>query len=124
MKPLDQSGNDAQLFRCLVVIQCCKEQYCTGTWHVRSMNQGKLHMVKRETARVNIHMLGISELKSMRMGKFNSDDHCIYYYRKESLRRDEVVLIVNKSPKCSNWVQSKRESMIPVFFQGKPFNIQ
>ena len=80
-------------------------------------------MVKREMARVNIHILGISELKLMRIDKFNSDDHYIYYYGKESLRRDEVILIVNKSPKCSNWIQSKGERMTPVCFQGNSLNI-
>ena len=59
--------------------QCCKEQYCIGTWNVRSMNQGKLEMVKQEMARVNIDILGISELKWTGMGEFNSDQHCIYY---------------------------------------------
>ena len=60
-------------------VQCCKEQYCTGTWNVRSMNQGKLEVVKKEMARMNIDILGISELKWTGMGKFNSDDHYIYY---------------------------------------------
>ena len=56
-------------------VQCCIEQYCTGTWNVRSMNQGKLDVVKQEMARVNIDILGISELKWMEIRKFNSDDH-------------------------------------------------
>ena len=73
-----------------------KEQYCTGTWNVRSMNQGKLKVVKQEMARVNIDILGISELKRTRMGEFNSFDHYIYYCRQESLRRIGVALIVNK----------------------------
>ena len=60
-------------------VRCCKEQYCTGTWNVRSMNQGKLEVVKQEMARVNIDILGIRGLKWTRMGEFNSDDHCIYY---------------------------------------------
>ena len=59
--------------------QCCKAQYCIGTWNVRSMNQSKLEVVKQEIARVNINILGISELKWTGMGKFNSDDHYIYY---------------------------------------------
>ena len=58
-------------------VQCCKEQYCTGTWNVRSMNQGKLEVVKQEMARVNVNILGISELKWTGMGEFNSDDHYI-----------------------------------------------
>ena len=73
-------------------VQCCKEQYCTETWNVRSMNQGKLEVVKQEMARVNIDILGISELKWIGMGKFNSDDHYIYYYGQESLRRNGVAL--------------------------------
>ena len=60
-------------------VQCYKEQYCIGTWNVRSMNQGKLEVVKQEMARVNIDTLGISEIKWTGMGEFNSDDHCIYY---------------------------------------------
>ena len=75
---------------------CCGEQYCIGTWNVRSMNQGKLKVVKREMVRVNIDILGISELKWIGMGEFNSDDHYIYYCRQESLRRNGVALIVNK----------------------------
>ena len=64
-----------------IKVRCCKEQYCTGTWNVRSTNKGKLEVVKQETARVNINILGISELKWTGMGKFNSDDHYIYYCR-------------------------------------------
>ena len=60
-------------------VQCCKEQYCIGTWYVRYMNQGNLEVVKQEMTRVNIDILGINELKWMRMGEFNSDDHYIYY---------------------------------------------
>ena len=77
-------------------LQCCKEQYCIGTWNVRSMNQGKLEVVKQEKARVNINILGISELKWIGMGEFNSDDHYIYYYGQESLRRNGIALTVNK----------------------------
>ena len=77
-------------------VRCCKEQYCTGTWNVRSTNQGKLEVVKQEMARVNVDILGISELKWTRMGEFNSDDHYIYYCGQESLRRNGVALIVNK----------------------------
>ena len=77
-------------------VQCCKEQYCIGTWIVRSTNQGKLEVVKQEMARVNIDILGISELKWTGMGEFNSDDHCIYYCGQESLRRNGVAIIVNK----------------------------
>ena len=59
-------------------VWCCKEQYCIGTWNVRSMNQGKLEVVKQEMARMNVNILGISELRWTRMGEFKSDDHCIY----------------------------------------------
>ena len=76
-------------------LQSCK-QYCIGTWNFRSMNQGKLEVVKQETARVTIDILGISELKWTGMGEFNSDDHCIYYCGQEPLRRNGVALIVNK----------------------------
>ena len=77
-------------------IQCCKEQYCIGTWNVRSMNQGKLEVVKQEMMRMNINILGISELKRTGMGEFNSDEHYIYYCGQESLRRNGVALLVNK----------------------------
>ena len=69
-------------------VQCCKEQYCIGTWNVRSMNQGKLKVLKEEMARVNINTLGISELKWTGMGEVNSDGHYIYYCGQESLRRN------------------------------------
>ena len=72
------------------------------------MNQGKLEMVKQEMARVNIDILGISELKWTSMDEFNSDDHYVYYCRQESLRRNGVTIIVNKSPKCSTWMQSQK----------------
>ena len=76
-------------------VQCCKEQYCIGTCNVRSMNQCKLEGSKQEMARVNINLLGISELKWTGMGEFNSDDNCIYYCGQESLRRNGVPLIIN-----------------------------
>ena len=74
-------------------VRCCKEQYCIGTWNVRSMNQGKLEVVKQEIAR---DILGISKLKWTGMGEFNSDDHYIYYCGQESLRRNGVAIMVNK----------------------------
>jgi len=77
-------------------VQCCKEQYCIGTWNVRSINQGKLEVLKQEMARVNINILGISELKWTEMDKINSDDHYIYYCGQESLRRNGVALIINR----------------------------
>ena len=89
-------------------IQCCEEQYCIGTWNVRSMNQGKLEVLKLEMARVNIDILGVSELKWTGMGEFNSDDHYIYHCGQGSLRRNAVAIMVNKSPKCSTWMQSQK----------------
>ena len=77
-------------------VQCCKEQYCIGTWDVRSMNQGKLERVKQEMAKENINILGIGKLKWTGMGEFNSDDHCFYYCGQESLRRNGETIIVNK----------------------------
>ena len=78
-------------------VGCCKEQYCIGIWNVRSMNQGKLEVVKQEMARVNADILGISELKWTGMGEFNSDDHYIYYCGQESLRRNVVGIIEKES---------------------------
>ena len=77
-------------------VRCRKEQHRIGTWNVRSMNQGKLDMVKQGIWRVNIDMLGISELKWTGMGKFNLDDHYIYHHRQEPFRRNGVAFIVNK----------------------------
>ena len=104
--------------------RCCKEQYCIGTWDVRSMNQGKLEVFKQEMARVNIDILGISELKWTGMGGFNSDDHYIYYCGQESLRGNGVAIIVNK--RVQNAVLGcnlKNGRMNSVHFQGKAFNI-
>ena len=114
---MDATGDGSQ-------VSCCKEQYCIGTWNVRSMNQDKLEVVKQETARVTINILGISQLKWTGMGEFNSDDHYIYYCGQESLRRNGVALIVNKTVRnavvgCS----LKNDRMISVHFQSKPFNI-
>ena len=77
-------------------VQCCEEQYCIGTWNVRSMNQGKLKVVKQVMARVNVDILGISELKRIGMGEFNSDEHYTYYCGQKSLRRNGVAIRVNK----------------------------
>ena len=88
------------------------------------MNQGKLEVVKQEMARVNVDILGISELKWNGMGEFNSDDHCIYYCRQESLRRNGVAIMINK--RVQNAVLGcnlKNDRMISVRLQGKPFNI-
>ena len=105
-------------------VQCCKEQYCIGTWNVRSMNQGKLEVIEQEMTRVNIDVLGISELKWTGMGEFNSDNDCIYYCGQESLRRNGLAVIVNKRVqnailRCS----LKNNRIISVHFQVKPFNI-
>ena len=89
-------------------VQCFKEQYWIGTWNVRSMNQGELEVVKQETARVNINLLGINELKYTGMSELNSDDHYTYHCGQESLRRNGVALRVNKSLKCSTWMQSQK----------------
>ena len=101
-----------------------KSYIAIRTWNVRSMNQGKLEVVKQEMARVNIDILGISKLKWTGMGEFNSEDHYIYYCGQESLRRSGVAIIVNK--RVQNAVLGcnlKNDRMISVHYQGKPFNI-
>ena len=98
--------------------------YGVGTWNVRSMNQGKLEVVRQEMARVNVDILGISELKWTGMGEFNSDDHYIYYCGQESLRRNGVAMMVNK--RVQNAVLGcnlKNDRMISVRLQDKPFTI-
>ena len=112
-------------------VQCCKQQYCIGTSNVRSMNPVKLEVVKQEMARVNINILWVSKLKWTGMGKFNSDDHYIYYCRQESLRRNGdslrrngVAIIVKK--RVQNAVLGcnlKNDRMISIHFQGKLSNI-
>ena len=95
-----------------------------GTWNVRSMNQGKLEVVKQEMARVNVDILGISKLKWTGMGEFNSDDPYIYYGGQESLGRNGVAIMVNE--RVQNAVLGcnlKNDRMISVRFQGKPFSI-
>ena len=88
------------------------------------MNQGKLQVVKQEMARVNVDILGISELKWTGMGEFNSDDHYIYYGGQESLRRSGVAILVNRNiPNAVLGCNLKNDRMISVCFQGKPFNI-
>ena len=86
----DVTGNGSK-------VQCYKKQYCIETWNVRSMNQGKLEVVKQEMARVNINILGIGELKWTAMAEFNSDDHYIYHCGQGSLRRNGVAIIVTKT---------------------------
>ena len=105
-------------------VRCCKEQYSIGTWNVSSMNQGKLEVAKQEMARVNVDILGISELKWTGMGEFNSHDHYIYYCGQESLRRNGVAIMVNKTVRNAVLGYNlKNDRMISVRLQGKPFNI-
>ena len=105
-------------------VRCCKEQYCIRTWNVRSMNQNKLEVVKQVMTRVNIDILGISELKWTGMGEFNSDDHYFYYCGQESLRRNGVAIMVNKrAHKAVLGGNLKNNRMISVCFQGKPLSI-
>ena len=100
-------------------VQCCKQQYCIGTWNVRSRNQGKLEVVKQEMARVNVDTLGISELKWTGMGEFNSDDHYIYYCGQEFLKRNGVAVMVNKRVRyVIRGCNLKIERLIAVPFQG------
>ena len=97
---------------------------CIRIWNVSSMNQGKLEVVKQEMGRMNINILGISELKWTGMGEFNSDDHYIYYCGQESLRRNGVAIMVNR--RVQNAVLGcslKNDRMVSVRFQVKPFNI-
>ena len=86
---VDETGDGSK-------VHCCKGQYCIGTWNVRYMSQGKLEVVKQEMERVNIYILGISEIKWTGKDEFNSGDHYIYYCGQESLRGIGVTLIVNK----------------------------
>ena len=91
---VDVSGEESK-------VRCYKEQYSTGTWKVRSMNQGKLDTDKQQMARLNIDILEISELKGTQMREFNSDDHSIHNCGQESHRRNGLALIVKKSLKYS-----------------------
>ena len=114
---VDVTGNGSK-------VRCFKEQYCIRTWDVRSINQGKLEVVKEKMARVNIDILEMSELKWTEMGEFNSDDHYTYYCWQESLRRNGVAIIVNKRvQKAVLGCNLKNDRMISVHFQGKAFNI-
>ena len=96
MEPKQKQYPDVDVTGDRSKVRCFKEQYLIGTWNVRSMNQGKLEVVQQEMARVNVDILGISELKWTGIGEFNSDDHYIYYCRQESLRRNGVAIMVNK----------------------------
>ena len=125
MKSWSQSKNNTQLGMQLVIearFDAVKSNITQQPG--RSVNQGKLEVVKQEMATMNIDILGIRELKWIGMGEFNSDDHFIYYCGQESLRRDGVAIIVNK--RVQNAVLGcnlKSDRMISVRFQGKPFNI-
>ena len=105
-------------------VWCCKEQYCIGTWNVRSLNQGKLEVVKQEITRVNINILGLSKIKWTGMGKFNADENFVYYCGQESLWRNGVAITVNKRVrKAVLGCNLKSNRMISVCLQGKPFNV-
>ena len=105
-------------------VQCCKEQYCIGTWNVRSMNPGKLEVVKQEMAKVNTDILGISEPKWKGMEEFNSNGLYIYYWGQESLRKNGVAFIVNKRAWNAVLVcDLKNDSLFLICYQGKPFKI-
>ena len=98
-------------------VRCCKEQYCLGTWNVRSMNQGKLEAVKQEMARVNVDILRISELEWTGIGEFNSEDHYIYHCGKECLKKKRSShYSQQKRPKCSTCMQSQNNRMISLGF--------
>jgi len=128
MKTRSKSENNAQLWMWLVMevkSNAVKNNtaHCMETWNVRSMNPGKLEVVKKQMAWVNINILGVSELKWAVMGECNFDDHYIYYCGQESLRRNGVAIIVNGRIwnavlECS----FKDDRMISVRFQGKPLN--
>ena len=93
-------------------------------WNVKSINEDKFEVVKQEMERLNVNILGVSELKWTEMGKFHSDDHHISYYGKESLRRKGGAIIVNKRVQNAMLgCNLKNDRMISVCFQGKPFNI-
>ena len=100
-----------------------EEQYCIGIWNVWSMNQGKLEVVKQVMERVNVDILGISELKWTGMGEFNSYDHYIYYCGQESLRRNGVAITINKESEMQYLCNLKNDRMVSVRFQSKPINI-
>ena len=112
---MDTTGDGSKVRR-------CKEQYCIGTWKVRSKNQGKLEVVKQEMATVNIFR--ISEIKLTMISDFNSDNHYIYYCGQESLRRNEAAIIVNKRDQNAVLGSNvKNNRIISVCFQSKPVNI-
>ena len=103
-------------------VRCCKEQYCIGTWNLRSMNQGTLEVVKQEMAKVNVNILGISDLQWTGMGEFISDDHYIYYCGQESLRNGVAIMVNKRVLNAVLGCNLKNDRMISVRFQCKPFN--
>ena len=122
MERQSQSNNNTQLWMWLVMevkSNAVKNKYCTGTWNVRSTNQGKLEVVKQEMARVNIDILGISELKWTGMGKFNSYDHHIYYCEQESLWRNGLALKSTKEAEMQFLGTISKTIEWSVHFQGK-----
>ena len=98
---VDVTGNSSK-------VQCCKEQYCIRPWNVRSMNQGKLDVVRQQMARVSINILGISELNWTRMGEFNSNDHYLLLWARIPWKKWSSPHSQQKSLKCSTWVQSQK----------------
>ena len=126
--PKHKWGSLVDVSGCERKVWCCKEQYCIGTWKVKSVNQGTLDLVKQETARVNTYLLEISELKWTGIGKFNSDDDYIHYSGQESFRKNGIALRVNKSKKYSTWVRSQQQNDLgsfprqPFFFYVNNFS--
>ena len=112
---VDMTGNRSK-------VRCCKEQYCKGPWNARSMNRDKLEVVKQEMARVNVDILGISELKWTGMGEFTSDDHYIYYCGQESFRKNAVAIMFNK--RVRNAVRSDQISRSVVSDSLQPHESQ
>ena len=107
---VDVSGGESK-------VQCCKEQYCTGSWNVRFMNQGKLDVVKQGMSRLNINILGIIELKWTGMGGFDLNNHYIYYCGQESLGRNGVAPTVHKRVQITVFgCNLKNDRMISVCF--------
>ncbi|CAF3743896.1 unnamed protein product [Rotaria socialis] len=121
-KPKERPATDASSVK--REVRCCKKPHKIGTWNVRTMNQGKLGVVKGEMSRINIDILGISELKWTGMGHFISDDYHIFYCGQENHRRNGVAIIVNK--RLSNSVlgyNPKNDRIISIRLLGKSINV-
>ena len=124
MKPKQKQHPAVDVMSDRSKVRCYKEQYFIGSWNVRSVNQGKLEMVKQEMIRVKINFSAMSELKWTAMSECNPDDHYIYYCGQESLRRNGVAIMIKK--RVQNAVLGcnlKNDRMISVRLQGKPFNV-